>query len=122
MVAGLIAELFPVILGYRFPFILAVLTVGFIIYRYIRPQSSVSAVTKAKNKIIQDADGDFVPLPPGADDEERITQRQSSMNADAEDMTMRKYDKRKGGWKALPHSSWSQSELIPPKSRRWDGL
>ena len=41
------------------------------------------------------------------------------MNADIQDMRMQRQIRQRAGWKTR---AWVDSELMPPKSRRWDGI
>lgn len=115
MVKALLADMGTLLFSYKFPQIVLGLTIAYMIWTYL---AAPNATRYAKNKIVQDADGDFVPLPPGADDEEQITHRRSSVNADLQDIRMRRQIRMKAGWKAR---GWADSELMAPKSRRWDG-
>lgn len=93
--------------AYKIPHIVLALAAALFIFKYAFPSRPT----------IQTKDG-FTPLPPAADDQEKITRRRSSVNADIQDIRMRRQVRMKAGWRAR---SWNKSELVPPKSRRWEG-
>ena len=106
----LLGELVPVLVAYKFPLMFLLLTVAFICWKYVGPDGPQKAAP-------QDSSLAFRPVPLEAEDE--VDVRKESVNADIQDMRMQRKIRMRAGWKTR---DWVDSELMPPKSRRWDGI
>ena len=110
---AMLGEIFPVLFAFKFPQIIVGITVALIVWKYMAPKkkAAASAAKKASST------ADFVPVPQESDDEVGV--REQSVNADIQDMCMQRKIRMRAGWKTR---DWVDSELMPPKSRRWDGI
>lgn len=114
----MLGELVPLLVSYKFPQIIFGATVAFIIWKYLVPKKAAAAAASAKKNIVQNGSStDFVPVPLESDDEVGV--REQSVNADIQDMRMQRKIRMRAGWKTR---GWADSELMPPKSRRWEGI
>ena len=97
----MIDQLIPLFVEYKWPTITFIITVFFLVVKYLsrKPIKKVTEEPDTPSEI------------------EEFDVQQGSLNADMQDILMRKKTRLNAGWRAR---SFNRSELVPPKSRRWD--